>query len=178
MISSAWFWAFVAMFGLHGGSFIVTGHRLGRNVAFATLVLTAVTVGRVLLVLPFCLQPRFDLGVWNWILGGGILAAAGVIGIPTMSIQWWRAPRSDMHLRTTWPYSIVRHPMYLSEVLWPIGWSVWWGSIYGVALTPIWWSGFLMHVLIEEGQLDEQLGDRYRAYRAKVRGRIVPGLPI
>ena len=178
LLTNEWFWAFVAMLGLQGGSFVVSGHRLGRNLIFVFVVLTAVTVGRVLLVLPFCPQPRFEVNLGTWIVGGAILLLSGIIGIPTMSIKWWRAPDSKMLLRTTWPYSMVRHPMYLCEILWPIGWSILWGSVYGVALTPIWWLGFLLHVLIEERQLEEQLGSQYREYRERVRGRIFPWLPI
>ncbi|MBC8355085.1 MAG: isoprenylcysteine carboxylmethyltransferase family protein [Planctomycetes bacterium] len=178
LLTDAWFWAFVAMFGLQCATFVVSGHRLGRNLAFTALALTAVTIGRFLLVLPFCPQPRFDISIWNWIIGGIVLLAAGAIGIPTLSIKWWRAPDPQMRLRTSWPYSIVRHPMYLSELLWPIGWSIWWGSIYGLALTPICWIGLLLHVLTEEKQLEEKLGSQYDDYKKQVPGRIFPRLPI
>ena len=75
-------------------------------------------------------------------------------------------------------YSVVRHPMYLSEVLWPIGWSMMWGSIYGLALTPLWWLGFLFHVLVEEARLEKELGSEYTEYMKSVRSRILPGLPV
>ncbi len=178
LLTNAWFWAFIAMFGLQCASFVVSGQRLGPNLVFTTCALLAVTVGRILLVLPFCPQPRFDISIWNWIIGGVVLLVAGVIGLPAMSIKWWRAPDSQMRLRTSWPYSLVRHPMYLSEILWPIGWSIGWGSIYGLALTPIWWIGFLLHALIEENQLDEKLGSRYHEYKKHIPGRIFPRLPI
>lgn len=176
LLTDAWFWAFVAMFGLHGATFVVSGHRLGRNISFVALSLTAVTIGRFLLVLPFCPQPRFDISIWNWIIGGIVLLMSGVIGIPTLSIKWWRAPDPQTRLRTSWPYSLIRHPMYLSEFLWPIGWSIVWGSIYGLALTPIWCIGGLLHVLVEEEQLEEELGTQYQEYKRRVRGRFFPRL--
>jgi protein-S-isoprenylcysteine O-methyltransferase Ste14 len=47
-----------------------------------------------------------------------------------------------------------------------------------VALVPFWWAGLLSLVLIEEESLERALGQPYLDYRARVRGRIVPGLPI
>ena len=175
-LTDPWFWAFIAMFGLQCAMFVVSGHPLGRRLEFVAVALLAVTVGRFMLVLPFCPQPRFDFPIWNWVIGSGILLTSGVIGIPTLSVKWWRAPDPQMRLRTSWPYSIVRHPMYLSELLWPIGWSVAWGSIYGLALTPLWCIAGAAHILTEEKQLEDQLGEQYRAYKKRVPSRILPGL--
>jgi protein-S-isoprenylcysteine O-methyltransferase Ste14 len=83
-----------------------------------------------------------------------------------------------MKLRTSGIYGIVRHPIYLSEVLWPIGIAIMFRSVYGLALISIWWSAFLIHALSEEADLERTLGAKYREYREKVRGRIFPGLPI
>lgn len=83
-----------------------------------------------------------------------------------------------MKLHTTGVYGFVRHPIYLSEVLWPVGWSLIWGSVYGLALTPLWWSAFLLHALAEEETLERVLGGAYWAYKRSVRGRILPGLPL
>ena len=51
-------------------------------------------------------------------------------------------------------------------------------SIIGVVLIPLWWGGFLFHVMLEEEDLERKLGHRYRQYKEKVRGRIFPFLPI
>ena len=177
-LTDPWFWAAVAMLGGYGATFVVSGHPLGRNLVLTVFSLMAVTAGRLVMVLPFCPQPRFDLSPWNWIIGGAFLLAAAVIGIPTLSVKWWRPPDPQMRFRGSWPYNWVRHPMYLSELLWPIGWSIGFGSIYGLALTPIWWIGCLLHVLTEERQLEEQLGSQYADYKKQVRGRLLPGLPF
>lgn len=173
-LADVWFWAFVAMLGLQCATIVVSGHRVGRSLLFVGSALTAVTAGRFLLVLPFCPQPRFGNPIWNWSVGGAVLMFSGVIGIPTLTIKWWRAPASDTKLRTSWPYSLVRHPMYLSELLWPIGWSICWGSVFGLVLTPFWCIGGAVHILAEEQQLEEQLGHQYLEYRKLVPGRIFP----
>jgi len=51
-------------------------------------------------------------------------------------------------------------------------------SIIGVALVPVWWAGFLLIVLTEEQSLERALGQLYLDYKQRVRGRIIPGLPI
>ena len=52
------------------------------------------------------------------------------------------------------------------------------GSIIGIALVPVWWSGFLFLILIEEESLERAIGAKYVDYKKKVRGRIIPGMPI
>jgi len=176
--TSPFFWAFVSMIGLHGATLMVSGHRVGRSLPFVSLVLTLVTAGRIALALPICPQPRFALGQWQWFVGGLIVCIALGIAAPALTVKWWRPPAAGMKLHTTGIYSLVRHPIYLNEVLWPVGWSLIWGSVYGLALTPIWWIAFLFHAIAEEDQMESVLGPEYTKYQERVRGRIFPGLPI
>lgn len=106
-----------------------------------------------------------------------MLVALGV-AVPALSVKWWRPPEAGMKLHTMGIYSIVRHPIYLSEVLWPVGWSLAWGSVYGLALTPLWWLAFLYHAIAEEEELKRVLGGEYTAYMERVRGRIFPWVPV
>jgi len=48
----------------------------------------------------------------------------------------------------------------------------------GVTLVPVWWSGFIFLILIEEDGLERAIGTKYLDYKEKVKGRIIPGLPI
>ena len=172
------FWAFVGMFGLLVGTALVSGTKLGTNALLGFAVVMVCDVARVILVLPFCHQPRFDIGVWNWITGGIILAVAVVFAVPALSIKWWAAPDGEMVLKTTGIYGIVRNPIYLADVLSSLGFAIMFRSIVGVALVPLWWAGFLCVVLIEEGSLERTLGQPYLDYKRRVKGRIIPRLPI
>jgi protein-S-isoprenylcysteine O-methyltransferase Ste14 len=51
-------------------------------------------------------------------------------------------------------------------------------SITGVLLVPFWWISLLFLVMIEEESLKRELGQPYLDYKNKVRGRIIPGLPL
>jgi protein-S-isoprenylcysteine O-methyltransferase Ste14 len=96
--------------------------------------------------------------VWNWIVGGIILAVAVVFAAPALSIKRWAAPDGEMVLKTTGIYGIVRNPIYLADVLFSLGFAVMFRSIIGVALVPAWWAGFLFVVLTEEQSLERTLG--------------------
>ena len=177
--TNPFFWALMSMFGMVGATSLFSIHKLRRRVVFVTIALILVTVGRIVLVLPFCEQPRFEIGGWHWIIGGAIIAVGSVlVAGPVFLVRWWAPPKAGMKLRTTGIYGVVRHPIYLFEVLWPVGLAIMFRSVYGRALAPVWWLTFLVHALSEEADLERALGSEYLEYKRKVRGRIFPGLPF
>ena len=178
ILTNPFFWAFVGMFGLLAGTAFVSGLSLGRNAFLGFLTVIVCDFSRILLVLPFCPQPRFDLGAWNWIIGGILIAAALVFGAATISVKWWKAPDKDVVLRTTGIYGIVRNPIYLADLLFSFGCAVIFGSVIGVALMPVGWASLLFVVLMEEQSMERALGQKYLDYKQQVKGRIIPGLPI
>ncbi len=178
ILTNLFFWAFLGMFGLLVGIALVSGIKLGQNAILGLITIVIADLSRIVLVLPFCPQPRFEIGIWNWIVGGIVLAAAVVFGLPALSINWRTAPDSKMILKTDGIYSVVRNPIYLTDLLFSLGFAVLFGSVIGVALIPIWWAAFLAIVLVEESSLERVLGPRYLDYRRQVKGRIIPGLPI
>jgi len=173
------FWAMISMFGFVGATSMFSKHKYTNNIIFVSLSLLFVTVGRIILVLPFCPQPRFDIGEIHLFLGGLLLVIGfGIVLIPTFIVKWWSPPKEDMKLRTTGIYGLIRHPIYFFEVVWFLALSIIFRSTYGLALSPIWWLVFLIHTLSEEAELERVLGDEYLQYKKKVRGRMFPGLPF
>jgi len=178
VLQDPFLWAFIGMFGLLAGAALVSGTKPGRSAPLGFAVVMVCDLARIMLVLPFCPQPRFEIGMWNWIAGGITLAAALGFAVPALSIKWWAAPDEQMALKTTGIYGIVRNPIYFADVLFSLGAAVVFRSIIGVALVPIWWAGFLFIVLTEEESLARTLGQPYLDYKQRVKGRIIPGLPI
>ena len=156
----------------------VSGIKLGQNALLGSIVIMICDFSRIILVLPFCPQPRFEIGIWNWIAGGIILVIAVVFCVPALSIDWRTAPDSKTVLKTSGIYSVVRNPIYLADILFSLGFALMFRSIIGMALIPIWWAAYLAIVLVEEASLERALGQRYLDYKQQVKGRIVPGLPI
>ena len=178
ILTNLFFWAFVGMFGLLVGISLVSGIKLGRNALIGLVTIMVCDISRIILVLPFCPQPRFEIGIWNWIVGGIFLVLALLFGIPALSINWRTAPDSEMVLKTAGIYGIVRNPIYLTDILFTLGFAVIFRSVIGIALIPIWWVAFLLLVLVEETSLERALGQRYLEYKQQVKGRIIPGLPV
>ncbi|MHA2028052.1 MAG: methyltransferase family protein [Candidatus Kariarchaeaceae archaeon] len=178
IIDNPFFWAFVSMFGLVGAGTVVGSKRFGRNALFGLIIVLVFDLGRLILVLPYCDQPRFDIGGFHWIIGGVILIVGLVFGIPAFVIKPFNAPDETIELVTTGFYGVVRNPIYLCELLWCFGWAIMFRSTIGILLIPFWWIGLLFHTIIEEESLERQLGKQYLDYKHRVRGRIIPGLPI
>jgi protein-S-isoprenylcysteine O-methyltransferase Ste14 len=178
ILTNPFFWAFIGLFGLLIGTAMVSGIKLGQHAILGIAIIMISDCSRIILVLPFCVQPRFEIGQWNWIIGGIFLAAAMIIGIPAMSIDWRTAPKREMVLKTNGIYKIVRNPIYLTDILFSLGFAIMFRSFIGIALIPVWWVGYLSLILVEKASLERALGQLYLDYKQRVKGRIIPGLPI
>jgi protein-S-isoprenylcysteine O-methyltransferase Ste14 len=178
ILADPFFWAFVGMFGLLFGVALVSGIRPGQNALIGLTTIMVPDCSRIILVLPFCLQPRFEIGIWNWVIGGSIIAAAMAFALPALSIDWWTAPKGATVLKTDGIYRVVRNPIYLADLLFSLGFAIMFRSVIGIALIPVWWAAFLSLVLVEEASLERALGQPCLDYKQQVKGRIIPGLPI
>jgi protein-S-isoprenylcysteine O-methyltransferase Ste14 len=74
------------------------------------------------------------------------------------------------------PYQLIRHPMYLSAILWAVGWPLLIASLIGglVALLFI-LPAILIRMRSEERELSRVHGDQYEEYRNKT-WRLIPGI--
>ena len=172
------FWAFISMFGLVGCGAVVSGSKLGKYPLFGSTVVIIFDLGRVLLVLPFCEQPRFELSGLLLFVGGICFITGILFCAPAISIKPVTAPDKTITLETKGLYGIVRNPIYTGELLWCLGLAICFQSVIGVALVPFWWLAFLFHIAKEEDCLERELGETFLNYKKLVRGRIIPGLPI
>jgi len=158
---------------------IFSGHKLKNNKVFISFALLFVSMGRIILVLPFCEQPRFEINNLHWIIGGLIIALSSlIIIVPIFVVRWWAPPVKGMKLITSGIYRYIRHPIYFFEVMWFLGLAIMFRSLYAVYLAPVFWFIFFIHALAEEAELENVLGNEYIEYKRKVPGRIFPFLPL
>jgi protein-S-isoprenylcysteine O-methyltransferase Ste14 len=170
-------WALLSMFGLVGAQAVVGNAGLRRYRSLGLLMVAMFAVGRAILVLPFIAQPRFYIGQLRLI--GSLIFASGIIfALAAFKIRPFTGPDATIGLRTTGFYGVVRNPIYFGELLWCLGWAVMFGSIIGIALVPIWWVSLLFLTAVEEDSLEREVGQPYGEYKRRVRGRIIPGLPV
>ena len=82
--------------------------------------------------------------------------------------------RQKSNLVTTGVYRRVRHPMYLSNILFGAGWALLFPGLYALSCIPIWILCYVVLTLFEEQGLKEEYGEKYQEYKKKVRYRFVP----
>jgi len=178
VVTNPFFWAFLAAFAAVAGNAIQGSPVVGTNPYFGFIVVVTATFSRVVLVLPFVVQPRFGGGPVLWTIGGSIIALSLAIMTPLLAIKPLTRPDAAETLRTRGVFNLVRHPGYLANTLWGLGWAVMFGSTIGVLLTPVWAAVFWLHALIEEEALRREHGPSYQQYMARVRSRLIPGIPV
>ena len=182
-----------ASFALHHSLFARTGVKrwLTRHVPPALERATFVWVASVLLLL-VCVAWRpvggslyRHEGAVAWghrgiVALGVLLTAAGARRLRPLELagieqaRHHPRPRLDEPLVRTWPYSLVRHPIYLGWVLVVFGVPHMTGS--RLLLATLSAAYLVAAVPLEERQLERTFGDAYRRYREQVRWRIVPGV--
>jgi protein-S-isoprenylcysteine O-methyltransferase Ste14 len=177
LMREPFFWAFLSMAGVSAGDAIVS-NVIPRSRLLGLLVVGSFMLGRTILVLPICPQPRFELAGLHLPLGALVMAVGIGILIPAMRVHWTTGPDESENLRTTGIYGFVRHPGYLGNVLLGLGWALVFQSTIGVALTVVWWIAFVLHAMIEEASLERTYGAAYARYKERVRGRLLPGVPL
>src|SRR5262245_55327527 len=178
IVTDPFFWAFVAMFAAVAGNAIQGSPVVGTNPYFGFVVVITATFSRVVLVLPFVVQPRFGAAPVLWVMGGAIVVLSLVIMTPLLAIKPLTRPDAAELLHTHGVLSLVRHPGYFANTLWGLGWALVFGSTIGVLRTPVWAAVFWLHALIEEEGLLREYGPLYREYMVCVRSRLIPGIPV
>jgi protein-S-isoprenylcysteine O-methyltransferase Ste14 len=179
IIKNPFFWALLSMFALVAACSVVGSRKIGSRPALGWLIVTIFFMGRFVLALPPIEQPELNLYGLNRIIGIPIFIIGIILGLgPCFIIKPLNIAEKDMEFITKGFYRYTRNPIYLGEILWCLGWSIMHGAIVGVMLVPVWWSGLLFLITIEEESLERVLGQKYLKYKEKVRGRILPGLPI
>lgn len=175
-LTDPWFWAFVAAVGWGAAFGLVGTEALGRRLGFGVTVFVLAELPRLLLPLPFVVQPRFEPGPVGLGLGAVVLAGSLFFATPVFRIVPLTGPDRREPLRTDGLYSVVRHPLMVCDVFWPLGWSLLFGSIIGMALTPVWFALVWVGTHLEEESLVRAYGDAYRDLQARV-PRLIPRLP-
>lgn len=141
-------------------------------------------IGILLFELPrlgiVCLpQPGLGLPqLTAWILGGIIFLIGwtfAVVGVLQIRFGAAKEPNKKRELKTSGFYSLVRHPIYLGDILWPIGWSIIFNAQYALTLTPLWFILLYLLTFVEEERLVDEYGETYENYR-KNTARLVPGI--
>jgi protein-S-isoprenylcysteine O-methyltransferase Ste14 len=178
--TDVFFWALVAALGLYASVVIFTSRTRFARPTYM-LVGIAASLGYIgpRILIPVLPQPSLGLpAAAAWPLGGALV----LLGVATMVrvIARLRAnarnPARDAEapLMTDGLFGLVRHPMYLGDVLWSLGLALALDAAYALLMVPVWWALRAGLAVFEEERLVDKHGDAYAAYRARVPDRILP----
>lgn len=177
-LADPWFWAFLAAIGWGLCTGLVGSRTLGRRLRLGISLVLLAEVPRALLPLPFVAQPRIEAGRPMLIAAGvAVLAGSLFFATPVFRIAPFTAPAQREPLRTDGLYSVVRHPLMVCDIFWPLGLSLIFGSVIGIALTPVWLLAVWVLTQVEEEALIREYGDAYRDFQARV-PRLFPRLHL
>lgn len=131
------------------------------------------------LALPFTSQPRLSLSTpLALMMGMPILMLSGVIVVLAFkeltSKTAWTGESKELVTRGI--YGIIRHPNYLANSLFPVGWAVIFKATYALYFTPLWLVSYLILIFPEERMLIKSYGESYREYKRRVPWRMIPKL--
>jgi protein-S-isoprenylcysteine O-methyltransferase Ste14 len=176
ILTDPWFWAFLAAIGWGLAFGVVGTQTLGRNLGFGIAMFILAELPRILLPLPFVSQPRIEANpLWLVVAGIVVLVGSLFFGTPVFRIVPLTGPDRHESLRTDGLYAIVRHPLMVCDIFWPLGWSLIFGSVIGVALTPAWLLVIWALTHVEDESLVREYGDAYREFQSRV-PRLLPRL--
>ncbi len=140
-----------------------------------------------LLLLPA--MAGLDVGWYRWSSLGLPYAIVGVVSIVVSSIliNWAMIENPyfeatvriqddrDHHVVTTGPYAIIRHPGYLSGILWIASVPLILGSLYALAPFALYTVLMTLRTYLEDMTLQEELPG-YTEYAERVKYRLFPGI--
>ena len=130
-----------------------------------------------LCILPFLPQSRFDYQLWILIIG---IILTG-IGITIEVFAFYKigiipGGKAGKDIINAGIYSLVRHPIYLSTILWSIGIDLILRAQYALIYVPIFIILSIILTLTEEKGLIEDFGEKYLEYKNKTKWRLFPYL--
>jgi len=146
----------------------------GSKVTYRNIIDLSMIISRMILPLPFIPQPRFEVYPFIFLVGVIIyLTGITFILLAVKEINAKLLYGKDINLITSGVYSIVRHPIYFGDSIWPLGWSIIFGGLYPALLTPLWFIFYILTINKEEDILIKNYGEKYIEYCKKVK-RIIP----
>ena len=96
-LNNPFFWALISMFALVGACSVVGSRKIGSHPALGWMIVSIISLGRIILVLPFVEQPRFFITGFNSIIGIPIFLIGIFFGLaPCFLIRPLNVAEKDM----------------------------------------------------------------------------------
>ncbi|MEK7369578.1 MAG: isoprenylcysteine carboxylmethyltransferase family protein, partial [Planctomycetota bacterium] len=93
---------------------------------------------------------------------------AGTGNMADRAARRLHSAKAGRELVTGGIYRRLRHPIYLGDILWPIGWAILFKARWALAVTPVWVVLLLIIAILEEKMLAEAYPEEYKEYKKRV----------
>jgi len=128
-------------------------------------------------ILPFLTQPRFGFQLWILITGMAFTVIGFTIEVfASYKIGIIPGGKAGNSVIDAGIYGLVRHPIYLGNILWSFGIVLILRGKYALIYVPVFIILSMILTLAEEKGLREDFGETYTAYKKKTKWRLFPCL--
>ena len=126
VVDNVFFYVLIGLLGLYLASPWYSGKALGRRRLYGLVAVAVLAIGLCLLLMAFVLLPRLEVyDLIAYLAGFPILAVGLLLCLPAaLQIRPATAPDVSGPSKTSGVCGILRHPIVLGEVLWPLGLSL------------------------------------------------------
>ena len=177
LLKNVFFWATIATATIVLEFVIFTSKRKYKRIVYFLSGISALIFFEIpRLIIPLLPQPSIGLNLKTAKILGGLIFIFGLLIIGGAFFQIMKAKKEAWKLRTSGLYGVIRHPMYLGDILWALGWSIMFNALYGLILTFLWFFLRYSLAIFEEEKLIEKYGETYKNYMQKVPKRLIPYL--
>ncbi len=131
-----------------------------------------------MIALPLTPQPRLTVpNSISSIVGISLIFVSSAIRILAQKkIGVSPGLQEKRELVTTSIYKIIRHPLYIGNLLFAVGWALIFKAVFALLFTPVQVIGYLAIIFFEEKELEKEYGEEYREYKKKTPGRLIPNI--
>lgn len=115
------------------------------------------------------------LGAWD-VVAVALFAAGSALntGSEWARLRFKRRPENRGRLYTRGPFALVRHPNYLGDVVWGVGWAVATRSGWSAVIVVAEVAGFVfVNIPQLSAHLEQRYGEAYRTWASRT-ARLVP----
>ena len=158
-------------------SFVISNQKFLKMPKPFQKIYVGIFYGAPILVLPLLPQPRFELNYIILIIGIILALLSALIWMLAFKeIGIIPAAKQKSKVISSGIYSIVRHPIYIGNILMPLGLALAFRAVYALLYAPVTIIFFTLTTFIEERELKEEYGEEHIKYKKKVKFRLVPGV--
>jgi protein-S-isoprenylcysteine O-methyltransferase Ste14 len=184
LLAAILFWASLGVWAFAGRRTRRTAGEQRRDSGTAMLIIGSIVVaiGLGIAAAESIEALEIPIAAWPLFVAGLIVEWAGI------GLAWWATHtlgrfyrpvvtiHEDHEVVTSGPYRYVRHPIYAGAMVFMVGVGIGLGNWLSLALCvllPL--VAYVTRIRVEEGALEEALGDSYRQYEHG-KARLVPGI--